>query len=213
MQTHKETYFGTGGCPDQNSTQMFTRLSHSLTEAKDRLKPQSVIYRIGIEDLTDGPCYLKLIIQKWTTASQAMAATNRNSLNIIPAYMESIECNIAKFNKHVRVLQGSIYQHDEECPNLLINLFTAYHTVQVIDFKDFVKLQLTLYFNGKADFEVEELMEVASNQYKMLVKSGTWKSTTATKDHFVALTAEIAALKQANANKGGLADSHCKEDG
>ena len=130
--------------------------------------------------------------------------------------MESIECNIAKFNKHVRVLQGSIYQHDEECPNLLINLFTAYHTVQVIDFKDFVKLQLTLYFNGKADFEVEELMEVASNQYKMLVKSGTWKSTTATKDHFVALTAEIAALEQANANKrgeGGQADSHSKEGG
>jgi hypothetical protein len=176
VQTHDETYFGTGGCPDQNSVQMFTCLSHSLTEkAKYRLKSQSMLYRIGIEVLADGPCSLKLIIQKWTTASQAMAATNRNSLSIIPAFMESIECNLAKFNKHVRVLQGSIHQHGEECPNLLINLFTAYHTVvQVIDFRDFVKLQLTLDINCKADFEVEELMEVASNQYKMLVKSGTW---------------------------------------
>ena len=50
----------------------------------------------------------------------------------------------------------------------------------------------------------------------MLVKSGTWKTNTATEDHFVALTAEIAALEQANANKrgeGGQADSHSKEGG
>jgi hypothetical protein len=43
-------------------------------------------------------------------------------------------------------------------------------------------------------------MEVAYNQYKMLVKSGSWKTNTATEDHFVALTAKIAALKQADSH-------------
>ena len=208
VQNHAETYIGTGGWPDQNSAQMFTCLSHSLTEeAKERLKSQSTPYRIGVEELADGPCYLKLIIQKCTTASRATVATIRNSLSALPAYMESIEGNVKKFNKHVRVLQDSLHQRGEECPDLLINLFAAYRTIQETDFKDYMRLQHTLYIDGKVDFEVEELMEVASNQYKMLIESGTWKTTTATEDRFVALTADIAALRQANAHKGDQGDN------
>ena len=146
-------YVGTGGCLNQSSVKMFTCLSHPLTEkAKDRLKSQSAFYRIGVEDLADGPCYLKLIIQKCTIASQATVATTRNSLSTLPAYLESIEGNIEKFNKHVRVLQDCLHQSGEKYPDLLTNLFTAYCTGQEIDFKDYMKLQHKLYIDGKADF-------------------------------------------------------------
>ena len=51
IRNHAETFIATGGRPDQNSAQMFTCLSHSLTEeAKDRLKSQSTTYRIGVEE-------------------------------------------------------------------------------------------------------------------------------------------------------------------
>jgi hypothetical protein len=39
--------------------------------------------------------------------------------------------------------------------------------------------QFTFYIDEKAEFEVEELMDVASNHYKMHFGSGTWKSTKA----------------------------------
>ena len=42
-------------------------------------------------------------------------------------------------------------------------------------------------------------MEVAANQYKMLVENGSWKADKSTEDQFVALTAEVAALKKLNA--------------
>ena len=199
VQAHAETYVGRGVHKDHNSAQMFTCLTHSLTEeAKERLKSQSSSYRIGVEELADGPCFLKLIIQKCTTASRSTVATIRNSLSTLPAYMELVKGDIEMFNEHVRVLRDSLLQRGEQCPDLLVNLFTAYRTVQEVDFKDYMKLQYTFYIDGKADFEVEELMEVAANQYKMLVESGTWKTTEASEDRFVALTAEIAALKQVN---------------
>ena len=61
---------------------------------------------------------------------------------------------------------------------------------QDVEFKDYMRLQYTFYIDGKANFKVEELMEVAASKYKMLVKNGSWKTTESTDNPFVALTAE-----------------------
>ena len=75
IRSFAETYNGKGGRQEQNSAQMYTCLSKSLTEAaKTRLQSQSAAYRIGPEELADGPCYLRLIIQKCTTDSRATVA-------------------------------------------------------------------------------------------------------------------------------------------
>ena len=74
----------------------------------------------------------------------------------------------------------------------------AYCTVREIDFKDYIKLQYTFSIDRKTNFEVEELMEVAANQYKMLVEGRTWKATEASDDQFVAVMAEKASLKKLN---------------
>jgi hypothetical protein len=52
---------------------------------------------------------------------------------------------------------------------------------------------------------VQELIEVVSNHYKMLVESGTWKATKVTEICIVALTAEIVVLNEENATKTFLA--------
>lgn len=144
IQLHAESYVGKGGCQDQNSAQMFTCLSHSLTEeAKERLKSQSASYRVGSEELADGPCFLRLIIQKCTTVSRFTVANIRNLLSTLPSYMELVKGDIEKFNEHVQVLRDSLLQCGEQCPDLLINLFSAYRTVQEVEFKDYMRLQYT----------------------------------------------------------------------
>ena len=127
VRLHAETHVGKGGCEDKNSAQMFTCLSHSLTkEAKERLKSQSASYRVGAEDFANGPCFLQLIIQKCTTDSCSTVANIRNSLCTLLAYMNLVKGEIKKFNKDVCVLCNSLLQHGEQCPDLLINLFSAY---------------------------------------------------------------------------------------
>ena len=44
---------------------------------------------------------------------------------------------------------------------------------------------------------------VAANKYKMIVEEGSWKSPTASEEQFVALTAEIAGLRQTQFVKKG----------
>ena len=123
VQAYAETYVGMGGRKEQNSTQMFTCLSHSLTEeAKESFKSQSTSYWIGAKDLANGPCYLRLIIQKCTPASCSTVANIWNSLSTLPAYMDLVKGDIERFTKHVCVLCNSLLQCWEHCPDLLINL-------------------------------------------------------------------------------------------
>ena len=121
-----KTYVGRGVCKDQNIAQMCPYLSHSLKEkATQRLKSQSSSYRIGSEGLTDGPSYLKLVIQKCTTASQSMVATIRNLMIALPEYIKLVEGDIEKFNDFVWVLQVSLLQCGEQCPDLLlVNIYS-----------------------------------------------------------------------------------------
>ena len=120
--------------------------------------------------------------------------------------MELVEGDIKYLNEDICVLQDSLLQCGKQCPGLLESLFTAYCTVQEIDFKGYKNLQSTHYIDGKADFEVQELIEVASNHCKMLVEIGTWKTTKATEVCFVTLAAEIVVLNEINATYKGKID-------
>ena len=204
------TYVGQNGRKEQNSAQMFACLSRSLTEtARIKLLSQSSRYRIGIDDLPDGPSFLRLIIQHCTTDSRATVATIRNSLSNLPAFITSVDGDVEKFNQHVRGLRESLLQRGQDSTDLLVNLFKSYKMVPNQDFRDYIRMQNSFYTDGNKDFEVEELMEVASNKYKELIEDGTWKINSTSESQFVALTAEIAALKAAVAgNKKSKGDSN-----
>ena len=60
-----------------------------------------------------------------------------------PPTMELVQGDIKKFNKYDFDLQDSLLECGEQCPYLLVNLFTAYCMVQEIDFKGFMKLKYT----------------------------------------------------------------------
>jgi hypothetical protein len=198
VRTYALTYVGQEGRKEQNSAQMYACLAKSLTEAaKVKILSQSAQYRIGQNHLPDGPSFLRLLIQRCTTDSRATVATIRNSLGNLPVFMTSIEGNVEKFNQHVRMLRDSLLQRGQDSDDLLVNLFKSYKVVPNQDFRDYIKMQNNFYIDGDKDFEVEELMEVAANKYKELVEDGTWSTSATAEAQFVALTAEIAALKAA----------------
>ena len=214
VRSFAHTYVGQNGREEQNSAQMYACLAKSLTEAaKVKLLSQSSRYRFGDNNLPDGPSFLRLIIQHCTTDSRATVATIRNSLGNLPAYLTSIDGHIEKFNQHVRMLRENLLQRGHDSDDLLVNLFKSYKTVQNQDFRDYIKMQNSFYIDGDKDFEVEELMEVAANKYKELIEDGTWKTTTTAESQFVALTAEITALKTAAASNQKGANENKPKDG
>jgi hypothetical protein len=149
VRSFARTYVGQNGRQEQNSAQMYTCLSKSLTEAaKIKILSQSSQYRIGADEVTDGPSFLRLIIQRCTTDSRATVALIRNSLGNLPAFMSSVEGNVEKFNQHVRVLRDNLLQRGHDSDDLLVNLFKSYKVVANQDFRDYIKMQNSFYIEG-----------------------------------------------------------------
>ena len=200
VRAYSETYNGLRGRKEQNSAQMHACLAQSLTASVlNKLKAQSSMYRIGPDKLSDGPCYLKLIIQSCTIEGRSTVAAIRDSLGTLPAYMAKVGCDIGKFNEYVRELRDSLLQRGEESQDILNNLFKAYLTVREPSFNEYMRLQNMNYIDGK-DFEVDQLMDVAEHWFKLLVRDNNWKPSKEAHNRIVALTAEIASIGRGTSN-------------
>ena len=59
-----------------------------------------------------------------------MVATIRNLMIALPEYIKLVEGDIEKFNDFVWVLQVSLLQCGEQCPDLLVNIYSLSIIVQ-----------------------------------------------------------------------------------
>ena len=89
------------------------------------------------------------------------------------------------------MLQDSLLQCEEQHLNLQVSLFTSYCAVQEVDINTYINQQHRLYIDVKIDFRVGKLMEVAANQFRLVVDIGTKASTDAFGNSFVVLTAKL----------------------
>ena len=55
------------------------------------------------------------------------------------------------------------------------------------------------YIDGK-DFDVDQLMDVAEDRYKLLVRDNNWKLSKDANNCIVSLTAEIASIERGTSN-------------
>jgi hypothetical protein len=85
--------------------------------------------------------------------------------------MLSLNCDIEKFNLHVRVQRDALMSRSETSSDLLTKLFTAYEAVEDKVFHDYMVGQQDQYHDGRVDFCVDSLMDLALNKFKMLVES------------------------------------------
>ena len=189
----------------QNSAQLFTCIYDSLSmEALLKVSTDSSAYRLTSPTapthvVASGAAFLKLLITRCTVDTRSTVATIRRTLSVLDEYMLSVDCNIEKLNLHVHVQRDTLMSRGETSSDLLTNLFTAYEAVEDKVFHDYMIGQQDQYHDGQVDFDVDSLMDLALNKYKMLVESKKWNLPSA-KDakweaQIVALTAKLEYFK------------------
>ena len=189
----------------QNSAQLFTCIHDSLSlEALLKVSTDSATYRLvsPIDHtfvVASGAAFLKLLITRCTVDTRSTVATIRRTLSALDQYMLSVNCDIEKFNLHVRVQRDALMSRGETSSDLLTNLFTAYEAVEDKVFHDYMVGQQDQYHDGRVDFCVDSLMDLALNKFKMLVESKRWNLPSVQdaklEAQIVALTAKLEYFK------------------
>ena len=90
-------------------------------------------------------------------------------------YITTIECDIIKFNEHVKCLIEQLNARGGETQDLLTNLFKAYVSVKDARFVDYVNEKLSRYEEGEP-MEADQLMTLTSNKYKNVMIQNQWEA-------------------------------------
>jgi hypothetical protein len=107
---HATTHVHTQTRDAQNSAQLFTCIYDSLSlEALLKVSTDSSTYRLASPNVptyvvASRAAFLKLLITRCTVDTRSTVATIRRTLSALDQYMIlSVNCDIEKFNLHVRV--------------------------------------------------------------------------------------------------------------
>jgi hypothetical protein len=214
---HAMTYVHSATRSGQNSAQLFTCIYDSLSlSALLKVSTDATSYRLksvatpGIPSSTiaSGACFLKLLITRCSVDTRATVTNLRKSLISLDVYMLSINCDIEQFNQHVRIQRDALLSRGETTSDLLINLFTAYVAVEDQIFSNYMISQQDQYHDGRVDFTVDSIMQLALDKYYVLVEAKRWKPKNhkgaTLEEQIVALTAKVELYKsQATSKKGG----------
>jgi hypothetical protein len=214
---HARTYVHTATRSGQNSVQLFTCIYDSLSlSALLKVSTDASVYRLsraaapGIPAMTmsSGACFLKLLITRCSVDTRATVTTLRKSLISLDVYMLSINCDVEKFNQHVRIQRDALLSRGEPTSDLLIHLFTAYVAVEDSLFSNYMVAQQDQYHDGRVEFSVDSLMQLALDKYNVLVEANKWNPTlhqdNKLEAQIIALTAKVEYFQaRDSAKKGG----------
>ena len=198
------TYLAANDQNAQNSDQIFNCLRQSLTPevySKVANEKQTYTIRVRNEDVYDGVCFLKAIIDIAYTNTRSSATVIRYNLSSLDTYMATLkDSDIVAFHRYVKDNVNKLAAAGESTNDLLVNLFKAYRSVKDKAFlawvaskkSNWLKGTLPLATNGTA------LMELAEGFYKDAVATGEWLKLTDEEEKIIALEAQ---LRQATAQQ------------
>lgn len=203
IKAHTDAYRGGAETRDaQNSAQIMECLTNTLTKtAKQRIALMSTRYNINNE--ADGLLFFKVIVELTIVDTRATTTTIRNKLTMLPSKMDKLDDDVTKFNEYVQSLSDALNARGEKIDDLVVKLFAAYSTVSDKNFRQYIDSKENQYNEG-ADFEANELMNLARNKYETLLEAGKWKEETEEQKKIIALTAQLEQLKKVTikSNKG-----------
>ena len=206
IQAHATTYENEGGRNGQNASQMYTFLFESLTdEAKLMVLSDAEDYTIdtdGATSISNGPCFLKVIIRNTTVDTRSTIFHIRENLNHLEAKILEVSYDIEVFNLYVTSQIEQLAARGESSSDILINVFTAYLAVPDKKFVEYVEKQKDRFDEGE-DITYKKLMQVALIKFKDRKRSDKWQAPSAEEEQILALTAQIGDLKK---EKSALAD-------
>jgi hypothetical protein len=195
-----KTYFGTvrdRSC--QNSAMLYNFISNSITDtALTELALESSKYMYGTN--ADGACFLKLLISKVQVDTISTVNVLRAAISKLDTKIVEYKGDLKQFHTYVKTLKSSMESYGETYPELLVNLFSAYQTVEDDDFHAYVMMRKGMWEDGTLTFTPNQLMNLVENHYKSRVENGTWKMVTKKDERIVALEAQVSALTTTSSN-------------
>ena len=190
-------YLTTSNRTAQNSNQLFHCISHSLmAEAYNKVANKSEHYVLTIdgEQINDGPCFLKAVVDSAFTNTRSSSAIIRTNLTSLNRHMDVLEQNdIMKFNDYIKAPIKLLAAAEETTSDLLINLFKAYKNTKDKQFTTWVTNKANSWKEGTLQLNPNgvELMDCAKNYFKDSKSTGEWLKLTKEENKIIALEAQI----------------------
>ena len=180
----------------QNSTQMYTFLITSVTDAllgKIISKKEDYTSSMGFQD---GPSLLKVIITISHVDTRAQTGFIRQCLARLSITVLTPEygCNIQKLNEHVVVLEEELTARGETSQDTMMNVHSAYLVCKDAEFVRHMKDKYARWEQG-TNFTLKEYMESAGTKYQTLLMKGLWEAPSPEQEQIIALTAAMSLMK------------------
>ena len=213
IRAHAVVYENQAGRNGQNASQMYTFLFESLTdEAKLMVLSDAEDYTIDTTDgttISNGPCFIKVIIRNTTVDTRSTVFHIRENLNRLEAKILEVSYDIEAFNLYVTAQVEQLAARGESSSDLLINVFAAYLAVPDKKFVEYIEKQKDKFDEGE-EITYKKLMQVALIKFKDRKRSDKWQAPSAEEEQIIALTAQIGDLKKA---KSANTDAKMKNAG
>jgi len=181
----------------QMSTQMLNCIQASITdECALKVVTSGENYEVEAKNgderemVQDGPTYLRILISRVTIDSRSTVSYIRKTLSELDDYMTSIDYNVTTFNEFVRLQLDALTARGESSSDVMVNLFKGYLAAPDKEFSAYIKQKKNSYEEGQ-DLQEEDLMTMAENKFKSLVRAGEWNVPSKEQKEILALTAKL----------------------
>ena len=147
VRAHAQTYIGTPARVAQDSNMMYIFIRDSLSKgARSKMATEHAQY--DINGTPDGPCYLKALLVTYFVETIATNYVLRQKLQALPDAMQHLKFNISDFNSYVNELTLNLSQGGEGTTDMMVNLFTAYESVEDASFHNYIAHKKEAYDEG-----------------------------------------------------------------
>ena len=121
----------------------------------------------------------------------------RQNLSSLDTYINTIGCDIRKFDAYVQNRLEGLALRGETTNDLLSNLFKGYQAVSYHTFVKYINQKQEEYDNGLSLTRFQ-LMDLADKKYKNLKLNETWNAPSEQEEKILALSVEVAKLRRGN---------------
>jgi hypothetical protein len=182
VRQHAQKYQNEARRGAQNAEQMLTCLQASITRTVyNRIQQLSQKYTIirepEKEEIWDGVCYLKVIIDSYHVNTRSSTAQIRKRLAQLPLYMKQVaKGDVKNLCIHMRNLLDQLQAAGETTMDLLTNLMEALKLAPNSDFQRWFKTRIDMWSTKQIDWKPDgsDLMEEAEQYYMELKTTRNW---------------------------------------
>ena len=199
IRTFEESYINTPTRAAQDTDMLYHCLMSSLSKV-GRTKVMIWEKQYKINDRASGNLLLKVIIRESHLDGNATTTVIRTKLSSLDTFINTIGCDITKFNAHIQLLLEGLSARGETTNNLLINLFKGYKAATDNTFVKYIERKQEEYNDGNS-MTSNQLMELADKKYKNLKLNGLWNAPSEQEEKILALSAEVEKLKRDKSRK------------